>query len=222
MAKTYRLTSTANAILINGTQTAHTLTTGAGSGTEVLLAPQASGQVTRYFLTDTASDPGSSGATGDYSVVLNVSVAASGTTLAVRLHRLDSAGTSLQESSLSSSQSAATTGDKTFSFTAQNLGTWGATNLFAIFVVVTNTNSHGGDAGPTLNLAAANTRVDTPFGSTTFTAKPQFFLMWGQTLFSWALLAHFVHPLFSALSHLVHPAPWWRPEHSSVSLSRSS
>ena len=163
MAKTFRFSDALPGITF-GTS-ANSLLTGVsvGTGTRQILAPQASGTAVRGNVSG-AANPGASGVTGDFSVVLNVSVAASGTTAAVRLSRINATGTIQTSSAYSAEISTATTGDKTFAtFTAQSLGTWGATDRLAIEIRVTNTNVHGGDAGPTFNYAAANTRIDSPF-----------------------------------------------------------
>lgn len=68
-------------------------------------------------------EPSAAGATGDFTVECNVTTGNTDAYLSIQIHRVNSAGT-IQNSSSVSSEQQATAGLKTFTFSAQSLGTW--------------------------------------------------------------------------------------------------
>lgn len=163
MAKTWRFTTTDSAFDITGQVFGHQMAE-TGSGTQALLAPNGSGTATGYWISPSGDNLAGQSNTGSWTVVLNVSIAAGNTDVTVSLRRYNSGGT--QQSSVTmatANTSTGTTGDKTFTVTSPALGTWASGDRLVVAVQVRNTNAHGGDAGPTFDLAATNTRIDSPF-----------------------------------------------------------
>lgn len=162
MSRTYRLQNVASDLSLGGAFT-HILNAIA-SGTDSVTASSGGGVQSGYYAAPT-DDPSSGGiSTGSFTVVLNVSAASSSTQARCYLLRVNSAGvTQAEVVSPDGYISTATTGDKTWSWTSPALGTWAAGDRLVVRVEVQNNNTHGGSAGPTFNLAATNTRVNTPF-----------------------------------------------------------
>lgn len=102
--------------------------------------------------------------TGSFSVEVNISSAQSNTTVHTVIHRVNSSNVS-QASAAAATQSSATTGLKTFSYSSPALGTWASTDKLRVDVVVTNNNAHGGAVGPTWDTGTTNAEVVTPFSS---------------------------------------------------------
>lgn len=161
MAQTYRF-STATSNITVASSTTHSLVTGTGVGTETIQAPSGPSNLSYYYTTPTGN-PGTGGATGNYTIVLNVSSSTNNTQARVNVHRVNSSGAIQNSATISAYQSTATTGDKTYTFTSQSLGTWAAGDRLAVQVDVQNQSAHGGASGPTFDFTATNTRVDTPF-----------------------------------------------------------
>ena len=86
-----------------------------------------------------AGEPGLSGATGNYTVEMNVTVANSNIQLSAAVARVNSAGTQQAISAFTAEQSAGTTGVKTFSFTGTDLGTWASGDRLRVSYKVRNT-----------------------------------------------------------------------------------
>jgi len=86
-----------------------------------------------------AGEPGLSGATGNYTVEMNVTVANSNILLSAAVARVNSAGVQQVISSFTAEQSAGTTGVKTFSFTGTDLGTWASGDRLRVSYKVRNT-----------------------------------------------------------------------------------
>src|SRR5204863_512235 len=80
-----------------------------------------------------AGQPGVSGITGNYIVEMNVTVANANIWLSVALARVDSGGVEQTRSSFTAETQLSTTGQKTFSFTGLNLGTWSSGNRLKVY-----------------------------------------------------------------------------------------
>src|SRR2546426_4685166 len=86
-----------------------------------------------------AGDPGLSGATGNYTVETNVTVANANIQLSAAVARVNSAGTEQALSSFTAEQSAGTTGTKTFALNNINLGTWASGDRLKVYYRFRNT-----------------------------------------------------------------------------------
>lgn len=163
MAKTWRFTDTDSDIPRSLTYSK--AMADVGSGTILQQASSGGSNADGAFTHPLGISLAGQSNTGTWTVVLNVSSAASNTTAQVFFERTTPPVGTVQASIPASEGaiSTATTGDKTFTVTNPALGTWAATDRFAVRVRVTNNNAHGGSSGPTFDLAATNTRVDTPF-----------------------------------------------------------
>ena len=116
--------------------------------------------------------PGSTGITGTYTVEMNVASGNSNVALAVRLHRVNSAGT-VQSSSALSAEQTATAGVKTFTFTNQALGTWASGNRLRVDYQYRNT-AHGGQSFDAAH-GGVNNEVIAPWNTITATVvQPNF------------------------------------------------
>lgn len=162
MARTFRFANSVSDLTLGGAFTHELLDTAAG--TDQITAASGGGTNDGLFATGIGI-PGIGGATGDYTVVLNVSTAASGTEARVTVSRYNAGFQASVNLNAGAYTSTATTGDKTFTGTGVNLGTWAAGDRLVVTVNVRNTNAHGGAAGPTFDHTATNARVDTPFSS---------------------------------------------------------
>lgn len=166
MAVTYQQTDTAsdlsgNIMEVGGDGAAGSVSLAAASG---------GGTATLSFFTPPGL-PGTDGATGNYTIEINMTVANTGCNCDVRLHRVNSAGTRQTSSSFSTPQ-AASVALKTFTFTAQSLGTWTSGDRLELEVRDTNTNAHGSAQGFTWDTDTTNAEVITPFTAPVIVVKP--------------------------------------------------
>lgn len=123
------------------------------------------GNPTDYGSAFTASGvPGTDGATGDYTVEMNVTTANSDVEISVQLHRVNSSGTVQTSSSVSATQSGATTGVKTFTFTNQSLGTWASGDRLRVDYIGNRVTGHGTQQ-VVIGTQSTNAEVVTPFGT---------------------------------------------------------
>lgn len=107
-------------------------------------------------------DPGLAGSVvGDYTVSINCSGAAANMVVAFRVARINSTGTMQTESALTSEISLATTGVKTATLTAINLGTFASTDRLRVTYSLRNTAT--GNKTVTLDVNSVNSYVSTPF-----------------------------------------------------------
>ena len=162
MARTWRFTTTDSDLSLGWVY--NKAMADAGLGTLEQTAPSGSGSTMGAFYSPSSVELDGQVNSGSWAVVLNVSAAANNTTAEVILVRYNAAGT--QQAFVSSSEGAistATTGDKTWTWSNPALGSWAAGDRLGIRVQVVNNNAHGSASGPTFDLAATNTRIDTPF-----------------------------------------------------------
>jgi hypothetical protein len=105
--------------------------------------------------------PGIDGATGNYTIRINVTTGNTNFQLAVQLNRVNSSGTVQTSSSLSAEQQG-TAGVKTFNFTSLNLGSWVAGDRLRIDYRFRTTNTHGTNS-LSFGTNTTDEQVDTPF-----------------------------------------------------------
>src|SRR2546425_1547754 len=108
-----------------------------------------------------AGEPGLSGATGNYTVEMNVTVANSNIQLSAAVARVNSAGAQQAISSFTAEQSAGTTGVKTFSFTGTDLGTWTSGDRLRVSYKVRNTVASVQSV--TIGTGTTNTEATAPW-----------------------------------------------------------
>lgn len=95
-----------------------------------------------FFFVAPAGEPGAAGITGDYKINLNLSATSlTAGSLALTLYRYNSAGVLQTTGSTQSTTSVTAGGIKSFTWTAQSLGTWAAGDRLVIKGVVTNTGT---------------------------------------------------------------------------------
>lgn len=163
MAKTFRFDNSNSAMTISGGAFSHRMQDTA-VGSDSITAASGSGTSTAYYISDSAYNLAGVSNTGTWTLVLNVSVAAASTDVTCRVARYNSSA--VQQAAVqigTANTSTASTGDKTFQVTNPALGTWASGDRLVVEVVVRNTASHGGAAGPTFDFTATNNRLDTPF-----------------------------------------------------------
>jgi hypothetical protein len=138
--------------------------------------PQGVGQTqTGYGYTD-IDIPSFKGTTGNYTVEINVTSANGSLNLQVELARINSSGTVQGTPVTSSTQSAGTTGVKTFTFTSVNFGTWTTGNRLRVGYSAINTQAHGGNQALTIGTGTTDEEVITPFGPPPRTRSFGFFM----------------------------------------------
>lgn len=131
--------------------------------------------VTGYGYTD-IDIPSFKGASGDYTVEINVTSANSSLNLQVELARINSSGTVQGTPVVSTTQSASTTGVKTFTFTNPALGTWTTGNRLRVGYSAINTQAHGGNQALQIGTGTTDEEVITPFGPPSRTRSFGFFM----------------------------------------------
>lgn len=112
-----------------------------------------------------AGVPGISGATGNYTVEVNVTSANSNIFLAIQIHRVNSSGTIQTSGGTTAEQQLSTTGVKNFSLTSQNLGTWASGDRLRVDYRFRSAAAHGNNS-VNLETGTTNTEHVTPFVST--------------------------------------------------------
>lgn len=101
------------------------------------------------------------GATGNYTVVTNVTTSNSNIFLSIILNRINSTGTVQSSSAASAENNITTTGSKTFSFTNINLGTWASGDRLRVDYLCRNSAMNNQSFA--IGINDANTNVQTPF-----------------------------------------------------------
>jgi hypothetical protein len=158
MARTYYLKGT-DSDLTGGADFSKALeeTTGTLASQSISIAANAT-EVSRAFTP--SGEPGVSGVTGDYVVNVALSVSNMSVLLAVQLHRVNSAGTIQNSSSISAEQTTAAT--LQFSFPAQGLGTWAAGDRLRVDYRFRNSNTMSAQSVD-IDYNTSGGQVDTPF-----------------------------------------------------------
>jgi hypothetical protein len=106
--------------------------------------------------------PGAAGVTGNYTVEVNVTTAASSTTVQVAVARVNAAGTQQAISSFTATQSTGATGVKTFTLNSINLGTWAAGDRLKVVYRWRNTHSSA-TRTPVIQTGTTSTEVTAPW-----------------------------------------------------------
>jgi hypothetical protein len=176
MSQTYYLSATTSDLTTAGSNFNRLLSPVTGTaGTISISVPQGVGQtITGYGYTD-VDIPSFKGATGNYTVEINVTSANTNLNLEVEIARINSSGT-VQGSTITSSTQSASAGVKTFTFTAANLGTWTTGNRLRVRYSAINTQAHGGSQALTIGTNTTNEEVITPFGPPPRTRSFGFFM----------------------------------------------
>lgn len=115
-----------------------------------------------------SGDPGTDGSTGTYTVTVVPNTTDSTLTLYVQLHRINSAGTVQQSSTLSAGQTLAAT--RTYTFSSLDLGTWASGDRLRMDFSQEGTGAHG-NATADYSIGSTGTRIETPWTRATPTTK---------------------------------------------------
>lgn len=167
MAQTFYFTAT-DSDLTGGADFNAALLTSPGSASSATVTVAHSSTETSYGFT-ASGVPGANGASGDYTVEVNVTTADANITINTAVARVNSSGT-VQSGPVNSNggaQSAGSVGVKTFSFTSPNLGTWSAGDRLRVSYIFTSTKTMGGAAAVGIERDSADAEVLTPFTSAT-------------------------------------------------------
>lgn len=113
-----------------------------------------------------ALHPGVYGATGNYTVTVDVTNTNNNIFCAITLHRINSAGTVQNSSTASAEQQFNTGGVKTYTFTALNLGTWASGDRLRVDYAFRNSAMNNQTF--TIGINDPDTRVQTPFNVRSF------------------------------------------------------
>lgn len=166
MARLYFLSST-NSDLTGGADFSRALfyNNNAASTTLSISIAQAATEVSRGFTP--LLHPSVYGATGNYTVVVDVTTSNSNIFCTITLRRIDSTGTIGTSSATSAEQQFNTTGAKTFSFTSLNLGTWASGDRLRVDYSFRNSAAHQASSFA-IGINDPDTRVETPFNVRSF------------------------------------------------------
>jgi hypothetical protein len=107
--------------------------------------------------------------TGDFTVKVKITTGNVNANIAITLHRVDSAGT-IQTSSSTTANQAASAGTKTFTLTSVNLGTFAETDRLRVDYRMTGIAM--GAVTITLATEDPDCYIETPFNARFFTASP--------------------------------------------------
>ena len=107
--------------------------------------------------------------TGDYTVRVKVTVGNANANIAITLHRINSAGT-IQASSTTTANQAASAGTKTFTLTSVNLGTFAETDRLRVDYRMTGILM--GAVTITLATEDPDCYIETPFNARFFVTSP--------------------------------------------------
>lgn len=165
MATTYFEDSTAANVSVSGGAFTHSLSEAqpGSTGSDSTTASSGNGSSIGWYLT-APGDPASPTSTGTFTVNLNVTAWDAGVTLNARLHRMTSAGVQASVV-LGTTKSSPSLGLNVWTFTNPALGTWAAGNRFAVSIVVTNTNAHGGAKGATWETGGTSDTAIAPWST---------------------------------------------------------
>lgn len=163
MAKTYNPNNAAGTHTLGGAFT-HLLDVSVpASGTDQITATNAGGTNSGYY-EEAENTAITRTSTGSFTARMEITSAASNTTVAARVHRVNSSGSIQASSSYTAEQSSAATGTVNFpAITNPALGSWASTDRLALEFRVTNNNPHGGAVGPTFSTSISTTDLSTPF-----------------------------------------------------------
>ena len=162
MATTYYTDTTAADLTISGGAFTHKLWNSQppGSGSDgPTTAASGSGTSIAYYLAP-AGDPSTSGASGSYTVSINITAIDAGVTVQPFVGRVNSAGA--VQAVVSAGTAVSTIGIHTWNV-IPSLGTWASGDRLALRFVVTNTNAHGGAKGATWETGSANDSIVAPW-----------------------------------------------------------
>jgi hypothetical protein len=107
-----------------------------------------------------SGDPGTDGSTGTYTVTVVPNTTDADALLFIQLHRINSAGTVQQSSTLSAGQTMTAT--RTYTFSSLDLGTWAAGDRLRVDFSQEGTGAHG-NATFDYAIGSTGTRIDTPW-----------------------------------------------------------
>lgn len=160
MAITFYLSNT-NSDLTGGTNFNKQLNTATESASTISQTLGNSATATNYAFTN-AGVPGVGGvSTGTFTITVNVTTANNNITIAIALARVNSAGTQQAVTAYTATQSAGTTGVKTFTFTDPALGTWAAGDRLRVQYQFVNAAMNNQTV--VIETGTVSTSVDTPF-----------------------------------------------------------
>lgn len=161
MARTFYLSSTASD-LSGGADFSLALLESTSASSPLVVGVTNSSTDTSYAWTPSGI-PSATGATGNYTVEVNVTAANSAISLVVAIGRVNSSGVLQGSEVTAASQSLGSTGVKTFTFTNANLGTWATGDRLRVGYRFTSSNSHGGEATVTIDRNTTDAEVVTPY-----------------------------------------------------------
>lgn len=168
MATTYYLDSTPADVSVTGLPDAisgtHSLDTSQPGSTATDSVSPKAGAIDGYAYLSPAGDPGAGGTSGDFTIQINVTSWGSGDAFLLRLARVNSGGAVQQMSGLLNSNWQTGTGTRSYTFSAQSLGTWSSGERLAVVVYVLNGNPHGGGVTAAWETGGALDTVDAPWG----------------------------------------------------------
>ena len=163
MARIYYLSST-NSDLTGGIDFNKHLTSNIGTASTISPASDAksvNGQEISRAYTQILH-PGSAGTvTGNYTVTIDVTVANSNIFVSVRIHRINSTGTTQTSSTATAEQQISSTGQKTFTLSSVNLGTFTSTDRLRVDYTIRN--SAMGSQSITIATDDVDSSIITPF-----------------------------------------------------------
>jgi hypothetical protein len=114
------------------------------------------------FLFTPGGDPGASGITGDYTVIVDITSGNADLQVDVAIHRVNSAGTSQASAASDGGEQTNAVGELTFTFTSADLGTWAAGDRLRVNLVQRDTSLHG-DENTTYGIGSSGVRVTAPW-----------------------------------------------------------
>ena len=160
MARIYYLSST-NSDLTGGIDFNKHLTSNIATASTISPASAASAtEISRAYTQ--ILHPGSAGTvTGNYTVTIDVTVANSNIFVSVQIHRINSTGTIQTSSTATAEQQILSTGQKTFTLSSVNLGTFTSTDRLRVDYRVRN--SAMGSQSITIATDDVDSSIITPF-----------------------------------------------------------
>lgn len=160
MARLYFLSST-NSDLTGGTTFTRTLFYNNNSASTTVSVTTASLITSTNFGFTPPLNPSTSGATGNYTVNVDVTTANNNHFLSIVLARVNSAGTVQSTSTASAENNITTIGIKTFTFTALDLGIWASGDRLRVSYITRNSAMNNQTSAIGVNDPDCN--IITPF-----------------------------------------------------------
>jgi len=170
LAKTFTLgPSTASGMPTGADFTRLLDVTPAGAGSIVVTIASGTTEVS-YGYTP-VGNPGTNGATGDYTVEINVTVKNGKIDGSVQVHRVNSSGAVQSSSSVTSAQTLSVVQVYTFNLNSVDLGTWAAGDRLRVDYRFTETGGHG-DQDVTIGTGTTSEEVVAPFTGESSSVSP--------------------------------------------------